>query len=122
MKAAMASSKAKPAMVSTLRMAAVDSFSTIISQSSSPMVGMESRAAKKRSFVSKENRPLRCLAFFLFWPGSLDAIFLHPPVECAAAQAEGVCRLAHVPSGTRQGFADEDTLNGFQAHLFESLG
>src|ERR1700723_771635 len=100
MKAAMASSMASEAMVRTLMMAAVERCSAIISQSMRPRVGRLSRAAKRRGFVSKEKRPLLCLAFFLFRLARLNAIFLHPPVECPAAEAEGVCRLAHVPIGT----------------------
>src|SRR5262249_19860455 len=106
-------------IVRMLRMAAVEKRAMTRMAASNPMVGMKRRAAKTRSFVSKENRS--GLAFFLVRLFGLNAIFLHPPVESATAKAEGFCRLAHVPVGTLQGFADENTLNGLQAHLLQSL-
>ena len=54
--------------------------------------------------------------------GGSDAIFFHPPVEGAAAEAEGFCRLAHVAVAAGERFADEDTLDGFEGHFFEGLG
>src|ERR1700739_4416876 len=118
MKAAMASSRARTTMVRMLRIAAVENRAMMRMAVNNPMVGRKRRAAKTRSLVSKANRSGR--AFFLFRLAGLDAIFLHPPVESASAEAEGFCRLAHVPVGTLQGFADENTLNGLQAHLLET--
>src|SRR5579862_7184 len=116
----MASSRISAAMVRMLRMAAVEKRAMTSRPARSPMVGRKSRTEKARSLASKVKRSGRL--FFLLRLEGLDAIFLHPPVESAAAQAEGFCRLAHVPVGTRQGFADENTLNGLQAHLLETLG
>src|ERR1700723_674113 len=60
-----------------------------------------------------------------YWQPSshaLNGILFHPPVERPAAEAEGLCRLAHVAVAAREGFADEDTLHRLKTHLFESLG
>src|SRR5271156_6116884 len=115
----MARRRIRPAMVRRLRMAAVEKCATNRRPVRRAMVGTKSSPQKRRSFASKVKRS--GLGFFLFRLAALDAIFFHPPVERPAAKAEGFCRLAHVSIGTRQGFADENTLNGFQAHLFESL-
>ena len=66
---------------------------------------------------------------FWFWllrwgleGGGSDAIFFHSPIEGSAAEAEGFGRLAHVAVAAGEGFADEDTLDGLEGHLFEGLG
>src|SRR5579883_582490 len=115
-KAAIASSSSSAAMVRMLTMAAVEKCTMTRMTASRAMVGRKSRAEKARSLVSKVKRSGRGFCLFFF---ALDAILFHPPVERPAAQAEGFCRLAHVPVGTLQGFADENTLNRLQAHLFE---
>src|SRR5271156_3922611 len=75
-----------------------------------------------RTRVSKENcRPVffpRSVALYLVGPS--EAILFHPPVECAAAEAQRLCRLAHIAVATSQRLADEDTLNCLQAHLLEA--
>src|SRR5271168_4677899 len=72
--------------------------------------------------VSKENcRPAffpRSVALYLVGPSK--AILFHPPVECAAAEAQRLRRLAHIAVAASQRLADEDTLNRLQAHLLEA--
>src|SRR5271156_6290772 len=74
--------------------------------------------------VSKETcRPAffpRSVALYLVGPSK--AIFFHPPVECAAAEAQRLRRLTHIAVAASQRLADEDTLNRLQAHLLEAGG
>src|SRR5271168_3643523 len=86
------------------------------------MVGRQKIRQYSQTRASKENcrraRLFRSEAVYL--DGLSKAILFHPPVECAAAQAQRLRRLAHVAVATGQRLANEDTLNCLQTHLLEA--
>src|SRR5277367_2946834 len=88
------------------------------------MVGRQ----KIRQYIQTRasNESCRCVRLFRSWDLYLDglskAILFHPPVECAAAEAQRLRRLAHVAIATSQRLANEDTLNCLQAHLLKACG
>src|SRR5689334_3273770 len=49
----------------------------------------------------------------------LEPILFHPPIQSAAAQAQSICRLAHVSLKALQRLADQDTFNCFQTQFFQ---
>src|ERR1700690_4006468 len=48
------------------------------------------------------------------------AVFLQAAIERAAAQAQGLARVAHVAAITRERFLDQDFFNIFQTHVVEA--
>src|ERR1700734_138529 len=58
-----------------------------------------------------------------YWTGGfgLEAILLHPTIERAATEAEGLGGLGHVSLGASERLLDKNGFDGFEAKVIETL-
>src|SRR4051794_21155108 len=92
-----------------------------------PLMSSPGRATSRANRLMRRSYKRRTLFFGglrapgLGIPRGLEPIFLHTPVERAAAQPESLRSLTHVSLRALQRFADQNGLHGFQAELFQIL-
>src|ERR1035441_1856376 len=74
-----------------------------------------------KSSLALRERGRRVRAADLESPPELESIPLHPAVESATAQAQGLSRLTDVAVEPLQRFANQDALDFFDAEFFQVL-
>src|ERR1039457_848279 len=74
-----------------------------------------------KSNLDLRDRARRVRAADLESPPELESIPLHPAVESATAQAQGLSRLTHVAVEPLQRFANQDALDLFDAEFLQIL-